>query len=636
MTDTFKTRALTRATFFKSRRFIYLAIGWITVLMGWFPIMTTENLMGLKKGVLLGSMFLDMLLLLVYMLRPRFEKHYAQIKGVILTIVPLLLLCIDTYGSKKPLDPTDHVMFAPLFFTGALFFLGLKWGMLAAMTIFLGTVGITLNYYLPQLGQLSVLEQLHFGLVGKFYAASLISIGFLAAIMVFVEGQVSSRVTAELTAELALKDLLTGLDSRQLFHERLEQALHVAQRNRESFLLLFIDLDHFKEVNDRLGHHTGDLLLKLFAGRLQQGMRKSDTVARLSGDEFAIIAHRATLQEAELLGEKLQQVLRVPMILEGQPYIPSASIGISVYPDHGQTSSELLMNADQAMYHSKTRGRNAFTVFEQLVEQGASSISRTVLQKELQLAIDADQVVLHYQPIYDSQTQKLVGMEALARWTHPTLGAIAPEVFIPLSEETGMIQQLGQKLLQQACCQNHRWQHHGLVVSVNVSAVQFNRSDFVQVVQQALEHSGLAAELLEVELTESAVLQENAAANLQTLQTMGVRVSLDDFGTGYSSLSRLQDLPISGFKIDRKFIQDITGRDPLKGSRKLIKLIVMLADVLNLKVVAEGVETAQQLETVLSSGCERVQGFLLSIPLPPAEFEKLMETPSQTSRMPEG
>ncbi|GGJ56071.1 putative bifunctional diguanylate cyclase/phosphodiesterase [Deinococcus roseus] len=614
-----------KAAFYSSKRFIFLLLGGINAVVGWLPLLEASQMPVISRTLITLNPLLYLFLFLVYWRWPRLEPLYVWGNAVLSVVMPLLLITLDLLNHPDNLDVTSHVIYIPLFYITTLIFLGLKRGLVATGMVFVGASTLLLSHYLPHVAELQGLQLVYFKMVIKFCIASLMGIAFLTAMTLFNENQVRGRVTAELTAELALKDTLTGLDSRKLFHERLEGALLRAQRNRESFVVMFIDLDYFKQVNDRFGHQAGDEVLRQFADRIRQAVRKSDAVARLSGDEFAIIAHEAGLEDATLLGDKIMASLEAPLTVLGEPHPASASIGISVYQEHGKTASALLVAADQAMYQSKIHGRGRYTVYCADAQQGSEGISRTVLERELQHAVEQKAIHLHYQPIYQGEGQDLVGMEALARWNHPTLGWVPPEVFIPVAEDTGVVVELGRQLLLEACTHNKRWEERGLVVSVNVSPVQFNRSDFVQTVQQVLQWTGLPAHLLELELTERTVLHEGARESLQALQSLGVRVSLDDFGSGYSSLSRLQDLPISGFKIDRKFIQDITGRDPLKGSRQLIQVVVQLARVMNLKVVAEGVETQVQLETVLGSGCECIQGHLLSDSLPPEQFERLLQ-----------
>ncbi|GGK43114.1 hypothetical protein GCM10008955_41100 [Deinococcus malanensis] len=401
--------------------------------------------------------------------------------------------------------------------------------------------------------------------------------------------------------------------NRLLFHKRLNDAI----ARGEPFALVFIDLDHFKRVNDTYGHPGGDEYLQQVARRAQAVMRKTDTVARISGDEFAVIARGvSTANEAERVAQNITGMFRAPFQVAGQPLFATASVGVSLHPAHGTSAEEVLSSADQAMYHAKAEGRNGYRVFNETLRSDLPD--RHLLQAALEYAITNNQLTLEYQPIYDLTTGQLMSMEALARWTHSEYGQVSPRVFIPIAEETNLIVYLGDWVLREACRQNRAWQDAGfppVVVAVNVSAVQFGQPDFIERVRSALDSADLAASLLELELTESMVVHESAMGRLEELRALGVRVFLDDFGTGYSSLAQLQRLPIHGFKIDQKFVGELTGRSAGPGSLRIIKIIMMLAEALDLHVVAEGIETPAQLEALRDTGVVSAQGFLLSRPL---------------------
>jgi diguanylate cyclase (GGDEF)-like protein/PAS domain S-box-containing protein len=438
---------------------------------------------------------------------------------------------------------------------------------------------------------------------------------------------VTKRKLAEERAEyLATRDPLTGLPNRMLLHDRLEQAVLNAARHQAGFGFMFIDLDRFKTINDSLGHQVGDELLKGVARRLTDCVRATDTVARLGGDEFAVILENLRDDDdegAQQVAEKMIAAMATPMIVDNQPLSTSCSIGISLYPADGRDSASLMKNADVAMYYAKEKGRNNYQFFS--AEMNARAQERLSVENYLRLALRRNELVLHYQPRMNLATGELVGVEALIRWQHPRRGLLAPEKFIEVAEDSGLIVPIGEWALEHACAQIRVWQRTvkpGLRVSVNISMGQILDGErLFRAVAEAVERSGIEPEVLELELTESHLMQsiEEKAALLNRLGELGVGISIDDFGTGYSSLSYLKKLPVDSIKIDSSFVRDIE-EDP--NDEAIIKAILAMAHSLRLSVVAEGVETATQLAALQALGCDEYQGFLESPALPPAEFEK--------------
>ncbi len=416
---------------------------------------------------------------------------------------------------------------------------------------------------------------------------------------------------------LAHHDVLTGMPNRLLLASRLQRAMIRAARHKKQMAILFLDLDHFKKINDTLGHEAGDRLLCAVAGRLGDCLRQDDTVARLGGDEFAaLIEDLEHSDDVMPILEKLVNAMQYPFSLDGYEFFLTFSIGICLYPQDGEDVEVLLRNADVAMYRAKADGRNSYRFYT--ADMNARAFERLELENKLRRALERDEFVLHYQPKLDLRSGTVVGVEALLRWQHPQLGLVAPAEFIPTLEDTGMIVPVGRWVLQEACRQACSWRESGLAhleVAVNVSMHQFRRDDVCAVVMDALSTYAMPPEKLELEITESALMDDvgRATGSLQRLKEHGVKVAIDDFGTGYSSLAYLKRFSIDTLKIDRTFVRDICDDED---DAAIVTAVVAMAERLHLKVVAEGVETPEQLEFLRQHGCDQMQGFLLSKPMP--------------------
>ncbi|MFM1655223.1 EAL domain-containing protein [Brevibacillus sp. B_LB10_24] len=448
--------------------------------------------------------------------------------------------------------------------------------------------------------------------------------------LVLVLRDITERKKSEQTIyHLAYHDTLTELPNRRLFIERLHKEINQAKRIKSELAVMFLDMDRFKDINDTWGHDVGDLILIEAAKRLKRCVRSEDVVARLGGDEFTVLlANISRKEEVSAVAERVIAQFQKPLEWMGHQYNLSCSIGIAMYPADAANADDLLKRADTALYAVKSRGRNEYEFFTPAME--AKSLERILLENELRKAIEHEQFRLYYQPKMDLTTGELIGMEALVRWVHPELGLIAPGKFIPLAEECGLIIPLGEWILRHACEQNKAWQENGyppLKIAVNMSAQQFQQKNLLEMVRGILEETRLAPEWLELEITESIFLNsDNATAILQNIRELGVQVSIDDFGTGYSSFSYIKDLPIDTIKIDASFIRDLHHN---KESQAIVKAILTIAQSLNLNVVAEGVETGDQLNILNGDGCAQGQGYYFSQPLASQEFEEYLRAACQ-------
>ncbi len=421
---------------------------------------------------------------------------------------------------------------------------------------------------------------------------------------------------------MAFHDALTSLPNRSLFYDRVFHSLARARRSNSKLALLLLDIDRFKNINDSLGHDSGDLLLKTIALRLSEGVRDMDTVARLGGDEFVVVLEGIQdMDDVIFVANKLLTTLARPMDISGHDITTTVSIGVSVFPEDGADADELLKNADIAMYKAKEAGKNNCQFYTK--GMSATAVNYLLLENDLRRAVEQEQLILHYQPQIDLQTGQLVSVEALVRWQHPERGLVSPAHFIPLAEETGLIVPIGDWVLREACRQYRSWQLAGMDVgkmAVNLSPRQFRQRDFPGKVCAVLKETGMSAENLELEITESSAMEHASETinQLNQLHEMNLSLAIDDFGTGYSSLSYLKRFPIQKLKIDSSFINDI--RDDLNDAA-IAKSIIGLAHNMQLKVVAEGVEKEWQVEWLREQGCDQAQGFLFAKPLSPVQLQ---------------
>lgn len=440
--------------------------------------------------------------------------------------------------------------------------------------------------------------------------------------IILLYSDITDRKQAELEIhQLAYYDTLTKLPNRALLQDRLDQLIGQACRDHSRVAVLFLDLDRFKNVNDTLGHAAGDQLLHEAAQRLTALMRGSDTVSRLGGDEFVILLPGIRHEEYVAdIATKILETLARPVVLADQEVTCSGSIGVAIYPSDGVNSDTLLKHADLAMYQAKEQGRNGFRFF--CHDMNAKAVQRLLFENSLRRALERNEFRLCYHPLLDARSNHVVSCEALIRWQHPELGLLAPDSFIPVAEDTGLIIPIGEWVLLSACQQHQAWRSAGfapLRIAVNISACQFRRGNLLATVERILRETGTEPAYLELELTESMLMQdpETAQVILARLKELGVHLAIDDFGTGYSSLSYLKQFPIDRLKIPREFVRDVTCNP---GDATITKAIVSLGNNLNMRVVAEGVERIDQLEFLVSHGCDELQGFYFAQPMTSEEF----------------
>ncbi len=433
---------------------------------------------------------------------------------------------------------------------------------------------------------------------------------------------ITERVEQEKRIEfMAYYDELTDLPNRTYFIKTLKEAISQAEQDGDQLAVHFMDLDYFKQINDTLGYVFGDRLLNAFAKRLKMHHDEHNFIARMGGDEFLILQKGIQSKiEAEELAQKIIKSFESPLYVDDLELFTSVSIGISSYPEDGKDSNDLIKHADSAMNVIKSNNRNHYKVFESSISKDFKTI--LTMETELRKALKEQQLELHYQPQKNINTGQIVGLEALLRWNHPEWGYVSPATFIPLAEKTGLIFEIGEWVMKQACLQNKYWQNQGyppFVVGVNLSAKQFYQKDLVDRVSTILEESGLEAKYLELEITESMAMsnEEDIFRTLDGLRALGVHVSIDDFGTGYSSLKYLSQFPISKLKIDRIFIHENR-----KQNEAIVKSIIHMSHSLNMKVIAEGVETQEQLEFLKTECCDEMQGYYFSKPLPPKHLDR--------------
>ena len=459
------------------------------------------------------------------------------------------------------------------------------------------------------------------------------------AVMVFHDVSAARAMTAKMSF-LAQHDSLTDLPNRVLLNDRLNEAIGLSHRHRRKLAVLFLDLDRFKHINDSLGHAVGDGLLRSVARRLFTCVRSSDTVGRYGGDEFVVLLWDIRNSEDAALGAaKILEALREPHHINKHKLHVSGSIGIATYPDDGTDADTLMEKADLAMYHAKEAGRGSYHLFESMMN--ARAIERQSLEGDLHCAIQRQELALYYQAKLNLATGAIIGAEALLRWRHPRRGLVLPGQFIPIAEDCGLIVPIGRWVLREACRQMRAWQIAGLAplcVAINISAVELRAPDFVSSVRTMLAETGLEARYLELELTETGPMEDTRvvrergsfSAVLKGLKEIGVLLTLDDFGTGYSSLSHLKSFPIDTLKIDQSFVRDLTSSE---GSIGIVTGLIGLGKCLRVRVVAEGVETREQLEILTRQGCPEGQGYYFSRPVPAQEFGGLLERDAAGSHL---
>lgn len=481
-----------------------------------------------------------------------------------------------------------------------------------------------------QVGLYSVERTLHCILIDTLWVAcASLLLALIIAIPLRTLPLRALRKSQQRLVHMAHHDVLTGLPNRSLLNDRLNQAILYAQRYNRCVTLVFIDLDNFKTINDSLGHDVGDELLKQIAERMQRTVRRTDTVVRLGGDEFVIILFDQPDKSESITGvlQKIREVVSQPLSIDNHMLWVTCSMGLATYPDDGKDMVTLLKNADAAMYQAKALGRNNFQFYT--AEMNSKLKERIFLQEGMLNALANSEFMLMYQPQVLARTGEIIGVETLLRWKHPELGMIPPASFIPLAEENGMIVPIGQWVLRTACRQNKAWQDLGMRsirVSVNVSARQFKETNWVATVADALKESGLDPQYLELEITESLIMEnlDRAIEVMGEFQKMGVQLSIDDFGTGYSSLSSLKNFPVARLKIDQSFIRSLPDNDD---DRSIAMAVIALGHRLNLKVVAEGVETEQQRSFLENNDCDEMQGYHFSKPVPADDIERMLAKP---------
>jgi diguanylate cyclase (GGDEF)-like protein/PAS domain S-box-containing protein len=469
-------------------------------------------------------------------------------------------------------------------------------------------------------------DGIEFGVENRITSAVDRTGAFVGAVVAIRDVSTARAASLEIS-RVAQYDALTSLPNRTLFNDRLRQAMALAERQSKQLSVLFVDLDHFKQINDSLGHAVGDKLLRSVAGRLVACVRRTDTVCRLGGDEFVILLSQVEqASDAEICARKILRAVAAPHIIDNKSLDVSISIGGSIYPGDALDGETLTRYADAAMYEAKSLGRNGYHFFRR--DMQARVARRLLLEKDLRYALGRNEFLLHYQPKVDLTTGKITGMEALLRWQHPEHGLLLPGAFIPIAEECGLIVPIGQWVLLRACRQSQEWRESGIAnvpIAVNVSAAEFRAKDFLSGVRAVLISTGVEPANLELELTESVLMHDTQSAlvTLHALKEMGVRLAIDDFGTGFSSFTYLRRFPMDALKVDKSFVHEIT---PNSEDTTFVSAMINIGRSLNQRVIAEGVERSSQLEFLQSHGCNEAQGYYFSHPLAAEQAVKLFET----------
>ncbi len=544
------------------------------------------------------------------------------------------LLFLPSELLDKQLNMTETFYWVPVIYLLSFLVPGFMSGRVVA-TAFTSLFLLLSLVYIGLLGIPSQAWGLIYALI-QINLANGVQLALTYAFIKFKEKYTEARTHAEVAEKFAYTDSLTKLPNRLALNTLLDNLMKDAAEEQKKIAVFFIDLDNFKVVNDTLGHAAGDVLLSQVADRLRNTARQHDMLARISGDEFVLVMQGfESNQQVELLARRLQAALVIPFSVSGQSLSVTASIGVSLFPEHGKDAVALLRHADSAMYRAKRSGKNGIKHYQG--DADAELEKRRILEKDMTLALTENQFELYFQPIFDLKAGSVRKAEALIRWKHPSLGWVSPGEFIPLAEETGFITKLGSWVLSTACVQAKDWQRLGwddACVTVNISPLQFTQPNFYQDVVNTLEASGLPPEGLELEITEGIMLHgsENVLGTLAKLRRLGVSIALDDFGTGYSSLAYLRDLPIDSIKIDRSFIRDLGT--PYKAPQfplALVSTIVDLANYLDIKVVAEGIETASQRDLLVDLSCHLGQGYYFAKPMPAHAFRTVLFKESQES-----
>ncbi len=456
-----------------------------------------------------------------------------------------------------------------------------------------------------------------------FLLQSVLAVGVIACLLE------DEREAAELASveieHLAYHDALTGLPNRPLFMDRLIVSVAQSHRSGHKIAVLFLDLDRFKDINDSLGHSVGDQLLKIVAERIRRCIREGDTLSRFGGDEFTLLVPKIdSVEDAAKIAQKILETVKIPMTVNERELVATASIGVSFYPNDGLDAETLVRNADTAMYRAKDSGRDNYHLYAPAMN--ARALERLALENMLRKAITNKELVLHYQPLIDTNSRSIIGVEALVRWHHPELGLLSPAHFISVAEISGLIIPIGEWIIDTALRQLKAWHRRigpDLRMSINLSARQFQQQDLVDQIRTAIDEHGVPAPSIELEITESNAMQnaENTIRTLRELKNIGVRIAMDDFGTGYSSLNYLKRFPIDTLKLDQSFVQGVLT-DPSDAA--IVSAVISMAHSLDLEVVAEGVETEAQLEFLQKQRCDRIQGYYFSAPLAPEEMEPFL------------